>query len=115
MSVQVRSVPLTTDGTGVASATVRAAGCKLLAIEVALGTLSTPDIAITDEPSGRDLLSVAGLAADAHYTCGVQLQDIDGTDLTGAFGVPVVTGRMEIAVTGGGAAKTGRIVLVLER
>jgi len=115
MSVLTRRVAIVTDGTGVASATVRAGGLKLLAIEVELGTLSTPDIAITDEPSTRELLSVAGLAADAHYTCGVQLQDTDGTNLTGAFGVPIVTGRIEIAVTGGGAAKSGNVTLVMER
>lgn len=111
----MRSVPITTDGTGVASATVRAGGCKLLAVEVELGTLSTPDILITDEDSGRELVNKAGLATDAHYTLGIQLQDTDGTDLTGAFGVPIVTGRIEIAVTGGGATKTGRVVLVTER
>jgi hypothetical protein len=115
MSLLVRSVPITTDGTGVASATVRAGGAKLLAIEVEVGTLSTPDIAITDEPSGRSLLSVAGLAADAHYTLGLQLQGSAGTNLAGAFGVPIVTGRVEIAVTGGGAAKTGAVKLVFER
>jgi hypothetical protein len=115
MSLQVRSVPIVTDGTGVASATVRAGGCKLLAVEIEIGTLTTPDILITDEDSGRELVNKTGLAADAHYTLGVQLQDTDGTDLTGAFGVPVVTGRMEIAISGAGAAKTGRVVLVMER
>lgn len=116
MSLITYRLPIVTNSSGVASATVRAAGCRLVAVEVTLGSLSTPDIELTDEPSGRSLLAVAGLAADAFYQPAAQMADpADGTDLSGAFGVPTVTGRIEVAITGGGDTTTGEITVVIER
>lgn len=116
MSIIARAVPLLTDGSGVASATVRAGGCRLLGVSLELGTLDTPNVAITDEPNGTELLSLAAAAADGVFQPMVAASDpADGTALTGAFAAPAVFGRIEVAVTGGGASKTGEITLLLER
>lgn len=110
-----QSVPLTTDASGVCVRDVRFGSAQLIAIEVELGSLETPDITITDEPSGRSLLAKTGLAADAHYVMSAQQQKADGTNLTGAFGPPVITGRVHVAIAGGGDTKTGRLVLIVNR
>lgn len=115
MSVVVKSVPLVTDGAGAASATVRAGGVILRAIHVEIGTLSTPDIEITEEPEGTTVLSVVGVAADTRYVPTMEGADDAGAAVTGsALPVPVLD-RIQIAVTGGGDTKSGRVVLLLER
>ena len=116
MSFLTQSVPLTTDGSGAVTRDVRVGGGLLLAVEVELGDLDTPDITLTDEPGAHALLAVTGLAADARYQLAAQNQKTaDGTNQSGAFTPPVVMGRIHVVVAGGGATKTGRLVLLLER
>lgn len=116
MSISTRVVPLVTNASGVASATVRAGGCRLVAVKVEVGTLDTPNIDITDEPSGTVLLSLAAQASDGVYQPMFAASDpADGSALAGAFAEPAVFGRFEIAVTGGGDTLTGEITLLLER
>lgn len=116
MSVLEYRIPIIPNGDGEASGTVRAAGAKLLGVQVEMGTISSMDVAITDEPSGRSLLALSGQSADAQFQPAQQLADpADGTDLTGAFGVPTVFGRLEVAVTNGDEAAQGEITIVVER
>lgn len=114
MSFIEQSVPIVTDGTGVASADVRIGGGILHCVALELGTLSTPDIALTDEPAGIALLTVAGVAADTRWNLGTLAQKPDGTNSTTYVRVPVM-GRIHVAVTGGGNVKTGRLVFLIER
>lgn len=115
MSILVKSVPITTDGSGVDQTTIRAGGVILRGIRIELGTLSTPDIAITEEPAGTTILAVTGLAADKSVVPLIEGQDDAGDDIVGsAVAVPVYD-RIQIATSGGGDTKTGRVVLLLER
>jgi hypothetical protein len=110
-----QSVPLTTDSGGAASRDVRMGSCQLLAVKVEVGDLSTPDITLTDEPSGNELLAVTGVASDTVYTLAAAVQGSDGDDVSGAYAPPMVLGRIHVAVAGGGNTKTGRLVLVVNR
>ncbi len=78
MSLAIKSVPIVTDGAGAASATVRGAGMIIRRIDLELGTLSTPDVDITDEPTGTSVLSVDAVAADATYYPTIRGQDTTG-------------------------------------
>jgi hypothetical protein len=117
VSILTRTVPLRTNGDGDASATVRAGGCRLLAVDFSLGTMAAADLTITDEPSGRQLLAVPDIEADAFYQPMVIGQNTDGSDVSSLGGhvIPVVLGRIEIAIANGGDTLTGEVTLVLER
>lgn len=116
MSVISYPVPVTTDGLGVDQSTVRAAGCKLLGVKVGMGTLTSMDVAITDEPAGTELLSLSGVVADGVYQPAAAMADpTDGTPLAGAFAPPAVFGRMQIAIANGDPDSTGEITLLVER
>ncbi len=115
MSLAVQSVPILTNGSGVDASTIRAGGAVIRRIVIEVGTLSTPDIAITDEPSGVSILAVAGLTDDASYVPLQVGQDDAGADISGsAVPVPVIE-RIQIATSGGGATKAGRVLFLLER
>ena len=114
MSLATKSVPIVTDGTGVASATVRGV-CVVRCIDFELGTLSTPDIDIIDAPVGTVMLSVDGVATDKRYIPTILGTDTAGANVAGAALPFPVMGRIQIDVTGGGASKTGRLVFLYER
>ena len=115
MSLLVEQVPITTLPNGTDLSTVRAGGCIVRAIRVLVGTLSMPDITITEQPSNTTILAVTGLAADASYVPLMVGQDHAGADITGsAVPIPVVD-RIQIAIAGGGDTKTGQVSLLLER
>ena len=85
------------------------------AIEVKIGTLSTPDIDITDGVYGTSLLSVNGVAANTLYRPGIQLQDDSGAGIVGAYASPPIFGTLKVVVTGAGNAKSGTIDLLFSR
>lgn len=127
MSNVLQSVPVTTDGTGAAVRDVRLGPCLLLGVAVELDELETPDITLTDEPGGVTLLDVNAVAADGRYQLVVPYQGSDGVDIAvdvdngggsssvGAFGPVLVYGRIHVAIAGGGANKSGRLVFVVSR
>ena len=115
MSVLIKNVPIVTDGSGDASVDVRAGGLRLFAVRVEVGTLSTPDVTITEEPGSTAILAVTAVAADTTYYPSVLSDNGSGVDVVGAA-VPIpVFDRMQIVVAGGGDTKTGRIRLMYER
>jgi hypothetical protein len=86
---------------------------KLEAVKVEIGDLSTPDLEITDEPTGTNLLTVAAIAGDAIYYPQVATTDpADGT-AGDDFTSPGVFGKLHIAISGAGNAKSGVIRLLL--
>lgn len=122
-----RMVRIKSSGTGAFTERFRAGGKFLRVIEVEVGDLSTPDIAITQEPSGDSILSVSGLGADARYyplvagqdntgaNIGVDVDNGDsGTSTVGPFVAPYITADIEVAVTGAGANRSGSIRFVFE-
>ncbi len=85
------------------------------AIEVDIGTLSTPDVAITDDTHTISILSVAGVAATTVYYPSAFLEAADGTSaalvgtaMKGATSRPFI-GVLKIAVTGAGDTLKGHI------
>lgn len=122
-----RMVRVKTGGTGAFTERFHVGGKVLRVIEVAVGDLSTPDIDITQEPASESVLSVNGLAADARYYPQVAGQDSSGVDISvpvddggsgtsnvGPFVSPYITDDVEVAITGGGANKSGSIRFVFE-
>lgn len=107
----IRTVNVMTDGAGAFSTDVSYRG-QLIAVKVELGDLSTPDIALSDSTDDRNLLTVAGIAADAVYH--LQAATADPADGTAgdSFVAPAVFGGVTVAVTGGGATKVGKIKLL---
>lgn len=109
---------VTTDGAGAAVATAPLVG-RLVAVDVTLGTLDTPDIDVTDEPAGTSLLSVNGVAADTRYHLATKMQDSTGGDASSdggdVFTAPTVLGQVKVVIAGGGATKSGVIKLLCER
>jgi hypothetical protein len=115
--INVRLIPLVSGGSGTGSIHVTTSGL-VRAIGLLVGTLETPDIAITDGLTGAPVLSVTGLAADTRYQPSVPQQDEDGADLDTdpiIYAPPVITGRMDVAITGAGNNHLGQLVLVIER
>jgi len=108
-----RTVAIKTDGAGAAEVEVAFRGA-LRAVRVELGTLSTPDFVIKDQPADVNLLTVAGVASDTTYYPQVATNDpADGT-AGDAFTSPVVFGKIVITVAGGGASKSGYVRLIGE-
>jgi hypothetical protein len=113
VALHKRSVPIVTAAGGTFSATVR--GVTILRrIDLELGTLSTPDIDITDEDSGVVVLSVNGVNADTQYFPTILGTDDAGADVTGAALPFPVMGRLQIEVTGGGNVTSGRLLILYE-
>ncbi len=115
MTLIAKTVPINTNASGDATATVRAGGCRLHAIDVALGDLDTPDITITEEPQGTSILGLTGLAVSGRYLPVVVGQDDAGADVSGSAVAPVILTRIQVVVAGGGNKKSGELTLLLER
>jgi len=115
VSLLLQSVPLNTDGTGAVVRDVRFAPGRLHAVRIELDTLDTPDITITDEPIGDTILALTGVAADVTKYPTVLGQGSNGVNIAGAAVAYPVFGRLHIVIAGGGANKTGRLVLFVER
>lgn len=85
------------------------------AIELEIGDLSTPDLAVTDDTHTLNILTVTGVAATTVYYPSTFLEAADGTTaalvgtgMKGATSRPFI-GVLKIAVTGAGDTKTGHI------
>lgn len=119
MTLLVKTVPINTNASGDATATVRAGGCRLHAIDLSIGDLDTPDVTITEEPIGTQLLALTGASGDGRYQPLVVGSDDAGAalDTAGdvAYAPPAILGRIQIVVAGGGNKKSGEITLLLER
>jgi hypothetical protein len=114
MSLLTRSVPITTAADGTDLTTVRLGPCVLRLIRLELGTLSTPDIVITEEPGAKTVLDVAAVAADGDYSPTMLGQTTGGVDVPGAALPMPVLDRLQVATAGGGDTKTGRLIFLYE-
>lgn len=115
MSLLTESIPIETASDGTDLSTFRAGGILLHAIRLELGTLSTPDFTITEQPNGDSILAVAAVAADKTWYPSVLDDDAAGADVAGSARPYPVYDRIQIATAGGGANKTGRLILLYER
>jgi hypothetical protein len=114
VSLLSRSVPIITAADGSDLTTVRLGPCVLRLIRFELGTLSTPDITITEQPGNKTLLSVAGVATDKDYLPTMLGQTTGGVDVVGAALPMPVLDRLQIATSGAGDTKTGRFIFFYE-
>src|SRR5258708_23912931 len=115
MSLSTESVPINTDVSGATTRTVRTGSAILRAVDIEIGTLSTPDIAITEEPGAINLLTLTGLAASGRFQPLVHGSDNAGASVSASEVFPTILSRIQIPVTGGGDTKTARLVLLLDR
>jgi len=115
MSLLTKSVPINTVADGSDLVTVRLGACVLRAVRVELGTLSTPDIAITEQPGNTSILSVSGVAADGTYYPSVLADNASGVDVVGAAWPVPVLDRIQVAIAGGGDTTSGRLIFLYER
>lgn len=113
MGTTAKVVSLTTDLGGNASLDVRLYGV-IVGLGIRLGTLTTPDVAVTDGLTGAEVYSDTGLVADTRVIPRVLVQDASGSDIAATYDKPVITGTLHVAITGGGATKTGELVIVYE-
>jgi hypothetical protein len=112
--INVRLIPLVSGGTGTGSIHVTTSGL-VRAIGILIGTLETPDVAITDGLTGAPVLSDTAIAANVRYIPLVPVCDASGDAIASTYAPPVITGRMDIAITGAGNNHLGQLVLVIER
>ncbi len=117
MSVKTISIRTAADGsytyTRQFSGTIRA-------IEIQIGDLSTPDIAITDDTYSINILTLTGVAASATHRPSAFLEAADGTTaalvgtaMKGATAISIM-GVLKIAVTGAGDTKRGTIRILYD-
>lgn len=115
MAIQEHSVPIVTASDGTDQSTVNLGEVLLHAIRLELGTLSTPDITVTEEPIGDTILGVLAQAADKTWYPSVLGTDAAGADIAEAARPYPVYDRIQVAIAGGGNVKTGRLILLYER
>lgn len=114
MTLLVRTVPINVAADGTDLTTVRLGPSVLRMIRVELGTLSTPDITITEQDNNKNILTVAALATDKDYFPSVLASNTSGVDVVGAgLGTPIL-GRLEIAIAGAGVSTSGEITFLYE-
>lgn len=111
--MSIKTVVVETDADGAFTYERRLAGI-VKAVAVDVGTLTTPDIDITDGVWGTVILSVNALAADAVYQPVVAAVGTDGVAIADVYASPAIFGNLKIVVTGGGASFTGTIRLLFE-
>jgi hypothetical protein len=114
MSLLVKRVPINVAADGSDLTTVRLGACVLRMIRIEKGTLDTPDIAITEQPNNKSILSVAGLAADKDVLPTILGGNASGVDVVGAALPTPVLGRIQIATSGAGVSTTGEITFLYE-
>ena len=105
--MSLKLVTVETDADGEFTYERRMAGV-IHGIAIDIGTLTTPDITITDGVWDTAVLTVAGLAADAIYQPVAAASTVLGAASATLVPVPIF-GSLKIVVTGGGANFTGTI------
>jgi hypothetical protein len=114
VSLLVRTVPINVAADGTDLTTVRLGPCVLRMIRVELGTLSTPDITITEQPNNKTILGVSALATDKDYLPTILGAGSNGADVAGAALPAPILGRLQIAIAGAGVSTSGEITLFYE-
>jgi len=112
-TIRGKVISIETDGAGAFATDVRVYG-KIHALALRLGDLVTPDLTVEDYLSGAPVLAVTGVAASKRWQPRVLVQDEDGADIAATYDAPFATGRLSVVVAGGGATKSGELVIVFE-
>jgi hypothetical protein len=88
-------------------------------IELQIGTLSTPDIDVSDGVYLQSLLSVNGVAADTMWQPGRNLQNAAGTALQAGSSInsdapSAIMGTLKVEITGAGDTKRGTVRILYQ-
>jgi len=117
MSVKQVSIRTAADGSYTYT---RAFKGTIRAIEILIGDLSTPDIAITDDTYATNILTLTGISASGVHRPSAFLEAADGTTaalvgtaMKGATAISIM-GVLKIAVTGAGDTKRGTINILYD-
>ena len=117
--MSTKTVEIVTDSNGSFATDIPCAG-QILAIALDIGTLSTPDLAITDKVTGASIFSKTAIASTARWQPKVEANGVDGAALAAAAGPPAVDNvyaapiafrGLHIAVTGGGDTVRGTLYI----
>lgn len=114
MSLLTHRVPINVAADGTHMDTVRLGPCVLRMIRVELGTLSTPDFTITEQPNNKTILGVSALATDKDYLPTILGSNTAGADVVGAALPTTILGRIQIATAGAGVSTSGEITFFYE-
>src|SRR5262245_22977744 len=106
MSLATHRVPIVTASDGTDLSTINLGSVLVHAVRLELGTLTTPDITITEEEIGDTIVAEAAIAADKTWYPSVVDTDADSAAVTGSTRPYPVIGRIQVAVAGGGDTKT---------
>jgi len=107
--VNIKNIPITTSASGAFVGDVNVTG-EIMAVAVDLGTLSTPDITLTDLLTGDTILAKTGLATDKLYEPRRLVQDAStGADIAVTYDRPVVMGKLHVVIAGAGDTLSGAI------
>jgi len=116
MSLEKKSVTITTAADGTFTGYLRVEGV-VRKMYLSLGTLDTPDIDISDNDSGELLLSVDGVSSSTCYYTKRLAVAFDGSELTNTANIytEFCSTTLKIAISGGGAAKSGTLTVWTDR
>lgn len=117
--MNVKQVNIVTDTNGDFTIPVRIQG-EVLAVALVIGTLSTPDVTITDTLTAEAIFAKTGIAATDSWQPRRLAVSSAGVDLAAAAGPPVLNdqyvptvclGTATVLVAGGGSVKSGTLYI----
>lgn len=117
--IQRQAVAIATDTNGAATVYSVSANGLLHSFYLDVGTLTnTVDLTITEEDTGKALLTLTDVGASATYMPRAAAHSVAGAALLFSAGNPVtdlitVNGRIKIVVAGGGSTHVGTLYLYL--
>ena len=119
--IQYQLLKITTDGSGDATVTeTRRLTGRIVAVEWGIGTGAAGidfTLTITDTPGGADRTILTVLNANAnktYYPSVLRQLATDGSDISGVYSEPIVSGLLKAVVAQGGATKTCYLVVYYE-
>jgi hypothetical protein len=109
--VNIKRIALSPNAAGDYAVDQRVSG-QIIAIFVDLGTLSTPDVTVTDLTTGDVILTAAGIAADKVFMPRRLVQGAaDGADIVAMYDAPVVLNTAHVVVAGAGNKTSGDLYI----
>lgn len=117
MALRTYQVALLTDGAGAQSKAITAPG-KIVAVGLVIGSLSTPDVTLTDDLTGGAIFAKASIASSGIWQPKVVAVSVAAAALNTAGDVaydsPACLRALRIVVAGGGDTKAGTLYVLVE-
>lgn len=117
MALRTYQVAIVTDGAGAFAQTITAPG-KTVAVGLVIGSLSTPDVTLTDFLTGGAIFAKAGIASSGIWQPKVVAVSVAAAALNTAGDVaydsPACLRSLRVVVAGGGDTKSGTLYVLVE-